>query len=145
MTLNRIIIRGHVGADPEVKYVSPTTPVARLSVATEADGYVSPQGNYTERKVTEWHTVYCYYRLAEIVDATVFRGLEVEVEGRLSYTVVYKADTEPRKVAYIVADKVTVISKEEEEETVTAEENPNNPYGVYLDFLSDSPDEEMPF
>lgn len=145
MTFNRITIRGHAGADPEVKYVDPTTPMARFTVATEADGYVSPDGHFAVKKVTEWHTVYCYYRLAEIVDATIFKGVEVEVEGRLSYTTIYKADKEPRKIAYIVADKVTTITKEKREDLTPEVETPNNPYGAYLDLLSRAEDEEMPF
>ena len=144
-TYNRITIRGYVGADPEVKYVDPTTPVARFTVATEADGYVSPDGRFVTKTVTEWHAVYCYYRLAEVADATVFKGTPVEVEGRLSYTTVYKAGSEPRKVSYIVADKVTLLEKKEAPEAVPEAELPNNPYGDYLDLIRKAPDEEMPF
>ncbi len=145
MTYNRITIRGHVGADPEVKYVDPVTPVARFSVATEAEGYVSPDGHFALKPITEWHTVYCYYRLAEVVDASVFKGMEVAVEGRLGYTTIHRGESLPRKVAYIVADSVSVIERREQEETAPEEERPNNPYGAYLDFLDKGSDEDMPF
>ena len=139
MTYNRITIRGHVGADPEVKYVDPVTPVARFSVATDAEGYVSPDGHFALKPITEWHTVYCYYRLAEVVDASVFKGMEVEVEGRLSYTTIYRGESLPRKVAYIVIERI------EDEERAPRGESPNNPYGAYLDFLEKGSDGDMPF
>ena len=144
-TYNRVTIRGYVGADPTLKYIDPSTPVARFSVATDADGYVSSDGHFALGKVTEWHTVFAYYRLAEVTDATVFKGLFVEIEGRLSYTTIRTPGKPPRKTAYIIADKISVISREKEEEIIPEKEMPNNPYGAYLDVLEKDAETDIPF
>ena len=145
MTINKVTIRGNAGADPVIKYVDPTTPMARFTVATESEKHITPGGRIKAEKVTEWHTVYCYYRLAEEADAFVFKGTEVEVEGRLSYTTIYREGKTPHKVAYIVADKLTVLERRAKETAVPEEEHPNNPYGAYLELLDKSRDKDMPF
>ena len=143
MTYNRITLRGYVGRDPELWYVSPTAPIARFPLATDGDGRLSEDGkSYRPGRVTEWHTIYCQYRLAETADASVFKGLLVEVEGRLAYTTIYRPGREPRKVAYIVADRLKTLTEDRLEDLTPEEERPNNPYGDYIDYLGKAAGED---
>lgn len=79
-SVNKVILVGNIGKDPEVKYTPQGTAVARFSVAT-SDRYKDKQGEWQDR--TEWHSVTAWQRLAEIVGEYVKKGNKIYVEGRL--------------------------------------------------------------
>ncbi|GIX22335.1 MAG: hypothetical protein KatS3mg121_1118 [Gammaproteobacteria bacterium] len=79
--VNKVILIGHLGADPEVKYMPSGSPVANLSIAT-TEGWKDRQtGERQER--TEWHRVVLFARLAEIAGEYLRKGSQVYIEGRL--------------------------------------------------------------
>ena len=78
--INKVILIGRLGADPEVKSVGMNNTVARLSVAT-SESWVDKEGQKQER--TEWHRVTAWGRLAEICGKHLSKGRQVYVEGRL--------------------------------------------------------------
>jgi single-strand DNA-binding protein len=78
--INKVIIIGRLGADPEVKAVGSGQTVARLSIAT-SESWNDKQGQKQER--TEWHRIVVWGRLAEIVGKHLSKGRQVYVEGRL--------------------------------------------------------------
>ena len=79
-SLNKAMIVGHVGADPEIRYTSNQTPVVNLSVATNTSTQ-DQEGNRQDQ--TEWHRANLFGRLAEIAQNYVRKGSMVYVEGRL--------------------------------------------------------------
>lgn len=84
MSLNRVMLIGFVGADPEVRYLgdaSNGTKVAQLRVAT-SEKYKDKDGNVKEH--TEWHNVVAWRQLADIVEKYVKKGTQLYVEGKLS-------------------------------------------------------------
>src|SRR5215471_5633848 len=79
-SVNKVILIGNLGKDPEVKYTPSGTPVAKLTVATN-ERYKEKDGQWADR--TEWHNVVLWQRLAEIAGEYLKKGSKVYVEGRL--------------------------------------------------------------
>ena len=79
-SVNKVILVGNVGQDPEVKYTPSGVPVAKFSLATN-ERFKDKSGEFQER--TEWHNVIAWQRLAEIVGEYLSKGSKVYVEGKL--------------------------------------------------------------
>lgn len=78
--VNKVIIVGRLGADPEVKTVSSGQTVCRLSVAT-SENWTDRDGQKQER--TEWHRIVIWGRMAEVCGQHLSKGRQVYLEGRL--------------------------------------------------------------
>jgi len=79
-SVNKVILIGNLGKDPEVKYTPQGTPVAKITLATN-ERYKDKDGNSQDR--TEWHNVVLWQRLAEIAGEYLKKGGKVYIEGRL--------------------------------------------------------------
>src|SRR5436190_12558354 len=79
-SVNKVILVGNLGKDPEIKYTPSGVPVAKFSLATN-EKYKDKSGEWQER--TEWHSVIAWQHLAEIVGEYVKKGSKVYIEGRL--------------------------------------------------------------
>jgi single-strand DNA-binding protein len=82
-SVNKVILVGNVGKDPEVRYSQSGTPVAKFSLATN-ERFKDRNDEWQER--TEWHSIVAWQRLAEIVGEYVAKGSKVYVEGKLQTT-----------------------------------------------------------
>jgi len=83
--MNKVMLIGNVGKEPEVRYVDAGVAVARISLATSERGYTLQNGTQVPDR-TDWHTVLLWKRLAEIAEQYVHKGDKIYVEGRLRYT-----------------------------------------------------------
>ena len=81
MSVNKVIILGRVGADPEVKYMPNGTAVAQLSLATNRKAKNQESGDWEDK--TEWHRVVFFDKRAETIGQYVKKGNELYAEGRL--------------------------------------------------------------
>src|SRR5262249_15826510 len=79
-SVNKVILIGNLGKDPEIKYTPQGTPVAKITLATN-ERFKGKDGNWQDR--TEWHNVVLWQRLAEIAGEYIKKGGKVYVEGRL--------------------------------------------------------------
>jgi len=79
-SVNKVILVGNVGKDPDIKYTASGVPVAKLSLATN-ERYKDKSGEWQER--TEWHNLVFWQRRAEIVGEYVKKGSKLYIEGRL--------------------------------------------------------------
>jgi single-strand DNA-binding protein len=79
-SLNKVILVGNVGQDPDVKYTPSGVPLAKFSLATN-ERYKDKTGEWQDR--TEWHNILAWQRLAEIVGEYVKKGSKLYIEGRL--------------------------------------------------------------
>ena len=79
-SVNKVILVGNLGKDPEVKYTPQGTAVAKITLATN-ESYKDKGGQWQER--TEWHNVVLWQRLAEIAGEYLKKGNKVYIEGRL--------------------------------------------------------------
>jgi single-strand DNA-binding protein len=79
-SVNKVILLGNVGKDPEIRSTPGGTMVASFSLAT-SDRYQDQQGNWQDR--TEWHNLVAFKRTAEIIRDYVKKGSKLYVEGRI--------------------------------------------------------------
>ena len=79
--VNKVILIGNLGADPEVKYLSNGTTVATFRIATSENRVNRSSGEKTT--MTEWHRIVAFGRLAEICGEYLNKGKQVYIEGRL--------------------------------------------------------------
>ena len=78
--VNKVILIGNLGRDPEIRYVRDGTPVANLRIAT-TETWNDQNGQRQER--TEWHRIVAWGKLAEIAKEYLSKGRQIYVEGRL--------------------------------------------------------------
>lgn len=83
--MNKVMLIGNVGKEPEVRYVDRNVAVARFPLATTERGYTLPNGTQVPDR-TDWHNVVLWRRLAEVVEKYVHKGDKLYIEGRLRYT-----------------------------------------------------------
>ncbi|HUN64564.1 MAG TPA: single-stranded DNA-binding protein [Bacteroidota bacterium] len=79
-SLNKVILIGNLGKDPEVSYTASGVAVAKFSVATN-ERWKDSEGNFQER--TEWHNIIAWRKLAEICGQYLKKGSKVYLEGKL--------------------------------------------------------------
>ncbi|MGH9512425.1 MAG: single-stranded DNA-binding protein [Terriglobales bacterium] len=79
-SVNKVILLGNLGKDPELKYTPSGTPVAKFALATN-DRYKDKEGNWQDR--TEWHNITAWARTAEIAGEYLKKGSKVYIEGSL--------------------------------------------------------------
>ncbi|MCB0280425.1 MAG: single-stranded DNA-binding protein [Calditrichaeota bacterium] len=104
-SLNKVMIIGRLGQDPELKYTPQGSAVCTVSIATD-EGYKDQSGNMVER--TEWHRVVMWRKLAEIAGQYLRKGSLVYVEGKLS-TRSYDKEGQKHYSTEIVADQMTML------------------------------------
>lgn len=79
--INKVILIGHLGADPEIRYMPSGSAVGNVSIATSESWKDKQTGEMQDR--TEWHRVCFFNRLAEIVGEYCRKGSKIYIEGRL--------------------------------------------------------------
>ena len=104
--INKVILVGNLGNDPEVRYTPSGTAVANVSIATGESWKDKNTGERQER--TEWHRVVFFSRLAEIVEQYLKKGSKVYVEGRLQ-TRSWEQDGVKRYTTEIIANDMQML------------------------------------
>lgn len=79
-SVNKAILLGNVGKDPEIRALPSGVKIATLTLAT-SDRYKDKSGEWKEQ--TEWHTVVAYARVAEVIEKYVTKGSKVYIEGKI--------------------------------------------------------------
>ena len=119
-SVNKVILIGNLGADPEVRYTSNGQAVTELRMAT-SEQWTDKDGQRQER--TEWHAVSVWGKTAELCGQHLAKGRSVYVEGRLESREYTDKEGIKRKVWEIRADKVTFLdgTKRDEERPSTGD------------------------
>jgi single-strand DNA-binding protein len=119
MSVNKVILIGWLGQDPELRHTADGTPVCNLSIAT-SETWKDQKGN--EQKRTEWHRVVFWRRLAEIVSQYLKKGSQVYIEGKIQSRE-YDDTNVPgtkRKAYEIIAHDVRMLDKINKTQTQTS-------------------------
>ena len=107
--MNKVMLIGNVGQDPEVRYVDQGVAVARLRLATTERGYTLQNGTQVPDH-TDWHNVILWRKLAEIVEKYVHKGDKLYIEGRIRYSTYDDKQGQRRYVTEIWADNMELLS-----------------------------------
>ncbi|MCG6970379.1 MAG: single-stranded DNA-binding protein [Gammaproteobacteria bacterium] len=105
--INKVILIGNLGSDPEVKFMPSGDAVATLSLATSESWKDKNTGEQVEK--TEWHRVVMFKRLAEIAGEYLKKGSKVYVEGRLQTRKWQGQDGQDRYTTEIVANEMQML------------------------------------
>ena len=119
MSVNKVILIGNVGKDPEVNYIREDVPVAKFPLAT-SETYTKNGERVTN---TEWHNIVAWRGLAKVVENYVRKGSLLFIEGKIS-TRTYEKEGETKYFTEIVADNLRMLGKradEQDEERFTGE------------------------
>lgn len=109
-SVNKAILVGNVGKDPEIKYTPSGVAVAKFTVATN-ESFKDKSGEWQSR--TEWHNVVAWERLAEIVGEYVHKGTKIYVEGKLQTSSWEDRNGDKKYRTEIVArDLVLLVSRD---------------------------------
>ncbi len=109
-SLNKVLLIGNTGKDPEVRYTTSGTAVASFSLAT-SEKFKNKGGEWEER--TEWHKVILWGRLAEIAGEYLTKGKTVFIEGRLQTRKWQDRDGTDHYTTEIVGEKMQMLSRKE--------------------------------
>ena len=107
--INKVILVGNVGLDPEVRALESGVKVARVRLAT-SERYTDRQTNET-KELTEWHTVTLWRNLADVVDKYVHKGSQIYVEGSLRTREWTDKDNQKRYTTEIVATDMKLLGR----------------------------------
>ncbi|MED5430311.1 MAG: single-stranded DNA-binding protein [Pseudomonadota bacterium] len=148
MSVNKVIILGRLGADPEVKYTPSGTAVAQLSLATNRKAKNQESGDWEDK--TEWHRVVFFDKKAEALGQYVKKGHELYIEGRLQTRKWQDKDGNDKYITEIIAYEFSFVgSKSSSSDNDFQNQNNNNEKFKQKDELSQDPspqqDDEIPF
>ncbi len=105
-SLNKVMLIGNLGKDPEVRYTTSGTAVASFSLAT-SEKFKNKNGEWEEK--TEWHNITLWGRLAEIAGEYLAKGKTVYIEGRLQTRKWQDRDGRDRYTTEIVGEKMQML------------------------------------
>lgn len=140
--INKVILIGRLGQDPEVKAISSGNNVATFSLAT-SENWTDKDGQKQER--TEWHRIVVWGRLAEICGKFLSKGRQAYVEGRLQTRSWEDQQGQKRYTTEIVASTVQFLGGSSERSTETSSGDPGPDYQNFGSEPSFDADEEIPF
>ena len=109
-SVNKVILVGNLGRDPEVRYLPSGDPVANVTIATSSR-YKSKSGEMVEE--TEWHRVTFFGRLAEIVSQYLKKGRSIYVEGRIKTRKYTDKDGQEKYATDIIASEMQMLGSRE--------------------------------
>jgi len=110
MSVNKVILIGNVGKDPDIRYFDNGSAVANFPVATTERGYTAANGTQIPDK-TEWHNVVCWRGLAKVVEQFIKKGTQVYIEGKIRSRTYDDQNGVKRYVYEIYADNLELLGK----------------------------------
>ena len=141
--INKVILVGNVGADPEVKSLDNGVKVARIRVATTERIYIKEKNEYKDN--TEWHNITLWRGLAEVVDKYIRKGSQLYIEGKLR-TREYDKNGVKCFATEIVAEELKMLGRKEGVSQSAPQPVQPTPQPSYSAPVADMPfDDEIPF
>jgi single-strand DNA-binding protein len=117
-SVNKVILIGRLGKDPELKYTPSGAPVAKFSLATDE---VFKDRSGEQQKHTEWHNIVAWNKLAEICSEYLTKGKQVYVEGSIRSRQWQDQSGNKRTAYEIVARQLTMLGSRADSERLAAE------------------------
>ena len=113
MSINKVILIGNVGRDPEIRYTAPGQAVASFSLATTERGYTAANGTQVPDR-TEWHSIVMWGKNAEIAERYIRKGSQLYIEGKLRTRTGEDKNQIKRQVTEIYVDTFDFLGRKPE-------------------------------
>ncbi|MFK5926062.1 MAG: single-stranded DNA-binding protein [Desulfuromusa sp.] len=111
MSVNKVILVGNLGKDPELRYTPSGTAVATFSLAT-TERYKDREGNKQEK--TEWHNIVVWRQLAEICGKYLHKGKQIYVEGKIQNRSYDDRDGNKRYISEVVVNEMQMLGSRDD-------------------------------
>ena len=137
--VNKVILIGNLGKDPEVKYLESKVPVANFTLATNSS-WKDKDGSKKEH--TEWHNIVLWRGLAELAEKYLHKGDKIYLEGKLRTRSWDDKDNVKRYTTEVIGENMTMLSGRREGEAPSAVAPENAPASSPA---PDNPVDDLPF
>lgn len=129
--INKVILLGNVGKDPDINYIQSDLPLAKFPLATD-ESYKKKDGNWEKR--TEWHNIIAWRNTAKYVENNIKKGMQVYVEGKIQTRKYQDKEGFDKYITQIVADIFRIVNKRDNDssgsnysgDSYTQQENNSN-------------------
>lgn len=111
-SVNKVILIGNVGGDPEVRYLDRGVAIANFNLATSERGYIMQNGTQVPDR-TDWHSIVLWRNLAEWAERYLRKGMKVYIEGKLQ-TRSWEKDGVRRQKTEVIAENVQILYRPQE-------------------------------
>ncbi len=119
--INKVILLGNVGKDPEVRYLDNDVAVANFSLATSERGYTKRDGQEVPER-TEWHNIVAWRGLAKIAESYIKKGSQIYVEGKIRNRS-YEQDGVKKYITEIFADNIQLLGRKTDNPASSGQNN----------------------
>ena len=138
-TLNKVMLIGNVGKDPELKHTPSGIPVISFRLAT-SDSWKDREGNLREH--TDWHTIVAWRGLAEVIHKLVQKGTRIYVEGKIQTRTFEDRNNNRRHVVEVLADNMLLLDNRKPREKTQDNHDKNHQDDDYDDNDSNYSDDD---
>ena len=125
--VNKVILVGNLGKDPEVRYLEGGTAVAKFSLAT-SESYKDKTGKKVDQ--TEWHNIVLWRGLAEVAEKYLKKGMQVYIEGKIRSRSWEDKEGVKKYTTEIIAENLNILGKKEDRDGNAAHESSNETSNV---------------
>lgn len=146
-SVNKVILIGNLGRDPEIRSLENGIKLARFSMAT-SETY-NDRSSGEKKEITEWHNIVAWRGLAEVAEKYLLKGMKIYIEGKLK-TRSWQDDSNMTKyTTEIIAENMTILSSKNESNSNRTEPYTNlneKPFSQFpSDILKENSDDDLPF
>ena len=139
--VNKVILIGHLGKDPEVRHLENGTSVANFTLAT-SESYKDKAGNRIDQ--TEWHNIVVWRGLADVAEKFLKKGSQIYLEGKIRTRSWEGQGANKKYTTEIVADTFNMLSKKDDSSQQQASQSSQTPSSVQKSSPIDEAD-DLPF
>ena len=148
MSVNKVILIGNVGKDPDVRYLENNVCVANFTLATTERGYTTQSGIQIPDK-TEWHNIVVWRGLAEIAEKYVRKGTQLYIEGKIRTRSWEDQNKIRRYTTEIYVDNMELLGRQSSPSSAPvmsqSQNNPSPANTSYNSPIENSSDNDLPF
>lgn len=151
MSVNKVILIGNVGKDPDVRYLENNVCVANFTLATTERGYTTQSGIQIPDK-TEWHNIVVWRGLAEIAEKYVRKGTQLYIEGKIRTRSWEDQNKIRRYTTEIYVDNMELLGRRDGQSSpsyapvMSQSQNNSSPANTsYNSPIENSSDDDLPF
>ncbi|MBK6732271.1 MAG: single-stranded DNA-binding protein [Bacteroidetes bacterium] len=140
--VNKVILIGHLGKDPEVRNFEGGNMTAKFSLAT-TESYRDKTGNRVES--TEWHNIVLWSKLAEVASKYLHKGSQVYIEGKIRNRSYDDKDGNKKYITEVVVDTFTMLDKKPTSGSSDGDVNSTDSHSNSNESSNPAPDDDLPF